>query len=253
MRLILLFAVLLFSVTRCLNNLKPGAKEKDKAQFLVDKAVAAHGGESFKNALIAFDFRGRHYTSVREGDRFTYTRSFTDSTGQVTDILNNTGFTRKLNGQKVNLPAERQAAFTASVNSVIYFALLPFGLNDPAVKKTYLGLTPIRQQPYHKIKVTFAQEGGGTDYQDTFVYYLHPEKYTLDYLAYSYETDGGGMRFREAYDPIVVGGIRFQKYINYEPQTDSVAVTGLDKLYNLGKLKELSRIEPENIQVTIHK
>ena len=39
--------------------------------------------------------------------------------------------------------------------------------------------------------VTFAQDGGGRDWQDRYVYWLHPSRHTLDYLAYSYrETPG---------------------------------------------------------------
>lgn len=219
-----------------------------KAQALVDQAIAAHGGEKFGELKIAFDFRGRHYTAVRQGGLYTYTRSFTDTTGQVEDKLTNEGLRRKINGRPVDLPAERQKAFSQSVNSVIYFALLPFGLNDPAVQKTYLGETTIKQQPYHKIRVTFTREGGGVDYEDEFIYWIHQETHQVDYLAYSYQTDGGGLRFRAAYQPRVVAGLRFQQYLNYEPAQQPVALADLDKLYEAGQLKLLSRIELQNIR-----
>ncbi|MGV3587909.1 MAG: DUF6503 family protein [Adhaeribacter sp.] len=220
-----------------------------KAQELVDKAILAHGGKKFENLNLAFDFRNRHYTATRKEGLYTYTRAFTDSTGQVQDFLSNEGFRREINGQPVDLPAERKQAFTNSVNSVIYFALLPFGLNDPAVQKAYLGEVPLRGQPYHKIKVTFAQEGGGVDHEDEFIYYIHQKTFLVDYFAYSYQTEGGGMRFRQAYNPSTVGGIRFQQYINYEPPHKEVLLSDLDKLFEAGELKELSRIELENIQV----
>lgn len=226
----------------------PAAESGGKAQAIIDQAIAAHGGEKFGELHIAFDFRGRHYTAVRNGGVYTYTRSFTDSTGQVEDKLTNDGFWRKVNGQLVNLPEERVKAFSQSVNSVIYFALLPFGLNDPAVQKTYLGETTIKQQPYHKILVTFAPEGGGVDYEDEFIYWIHQKSHRVDYLAYSYLTDGGGLRFRAAYQPRVVAGLRFQQYINYEPAHQQVALADLDKLYEAGQLKALSRIELENIR-----
>lgn len=225
------------------------AASDSKAQEIVDKAIWAHGGKNYENLNLAFDFRSRHYTATRKGGLYTYTRAFTDSTGQVQDYLSNDGFRREINGQPVDLPAERKQAFTNSVNSVIYFALLPFGLNDPAVQKKYLGEITLRDQPYHKIKITFAQEGGGVDHEDEFIYYIHQKTFLMDYFAYSYQTEGGGLRFRQAYNPKTVGEIRFQQYINYEPPHKEVALIDLDKLFEAGQLKELSRIELENIQV----
>jgi hypothetical protein len=224
------------------------AEQEGKAQIVVDQAIAAHGGEKFENLQIAFDFRGRHYTAVRQGGSYTYTRSFTDSTGRVEDRLNNEGFLRQVNGRPVALPEERKQAFSRSVNSVIYFALLPFGLNDPAVRKQYLGETTLKQRPYYKVKVTFAQEGGGDDYEDEFIYWINQKTHAVDYLAYSFQTDGGGIRFRQAYRPRVVAGLRFQQYINYEPAHQPVSLAELDKLFVAGQLKELSRIELENIR-----
>jgi hypothetical protein len=247
MRYLFICLCVLLALPAC-STRDPAAGDKGgKAQALIDQAIAAHGGEKFSNLQIAFDFRGRHYTAVRQGGLYTYTRSFTDSTGQVKDILTNDGFVRQVNGREVQLPAEREGAFSRSVNSVIYFALLPFGLNDPAVRKQYLGQATVRQQPYHKIKITFAAEGGGPDYEDEFIYWIHQKTYAVDYLAYSYHTDGGGIRFRQAYRVQEVAGLRFQQYINYEPR-QPVALAGLDKLFEAGQLKELSRIDLENIR-----
>ncbi|MGV3502711.1 MAG: DUF6503 family protein [Adhaeribacter sp.] len=225
------------------------AGKKDLAQGIIDQSIAAHGGKKFEDMHLAFDFRGRHYTATRQGGLFAYTRSFTDSTGRVEDRLDNEGFLRKVNGHPVSLPEERKKAFSMSVNSVIYFAVLPYGLNDPAVRKQYLGEATIRQQPYHKIQVSFSPEGGGVDHEDVFVYWIHQQTHVLDYLAYSYLTDGGGIRFRAGYAPKQVGGLRFQQYINYEPLDKQAKVADMDKLFESGQLKELSRIELENITV----
>ena len=72
----------------------------------------------------------------------------------------------------------------------------------------------------------------------------------MDYLAYSYHTDGGGMRFRASYNVRTVGGIRFADYVNYEADP-SLQIETLDELFTEGKLKELSRIELVNIKVDI--
>ena len=219
-----------------------------KAQVIIDKAIAVHGGEKFEQLNLAFDFRGRHYTALRQAGLYTYTRSFCDSTGQVKDVLTNDSFTRTINGQVQALPAERVQAFTSSVNSVIYFALLPSGLNDPAVKKELMDTVIIKQAPYYKVKVTFSQEGGGEDFQDQFLYFINQKTATMDYLAYTYATDGGGVRFRQAINPRKIKGILFQDYSNLEP-VRPINFWQIEQAFEAGQLKELSRIELENIRV----
>jgi hypothetical protein len=141
------------------------------------------------------------------------------------------------------------AKLADAVNSVHYFAQLPYGLNEPAVVKELLGEAVIKNEPYFEIGVTFNQEGGGTDFEDEFVYWIHKENYTVDYLAYSYATNGGGIRFREAINPRTVGGIRFVDYNNFKPATLETPLTDLDTAFEAGKLKLLSKIELENVSV----
>ena len=69
----------------------------------------------------------------------------------------------------------------------------------------------------------------------------------MDYLAYSFQVNGGGVRFREAYNPRTVGGIRFQDYVNYKHENKDFPVQQLDQAFLNKELKELSRIELKNI------
>ena len=246
----MLLLVVLFSAceSRPKKNEASSAAPKTDPQAIVNRAIEAHGGQKFETLNISFAFRDRHYTAHRDNGLYTYTRAFTDSLGRVKDVLTNNSFSRTINGAKQALPAERVQAFTSSVNSVIYFALLPFGLNDPAVQKQYLGTATINNNSYYKIKVSFKQAGGGTDFQDKFLYYIHQKTYTMDYLAYTYATDGGGIRFRQAINPRTIGGILFQDYINYEPKA-GIDFWQIEQAFAAGQLKELSRIELENIKV----
>ncbi|AHM58539.1 hypothetical protein D770_01325 [Flammeovirgaceae bacterium 311] len=224
-------------------------KTGSKADNIVDNAIETHGGKRYERSSISFDFRNRHYTYARNGGAYTYTREFTDSTGRVNDVLDNEGFSRLINGEMVSLPDERKTAFSNSVNSVIYFAMLPYGLNDPAVQKEYTGETEIAGRRYHVVRVTFRQEGGGPDYEDQYLYWFDSETNKMDYLAYSYHTEGGGVRFRKAINPRRLGGILFQDYINYKPKNKGVALEELEELYKKEKLEVLSVIELENIEV----
>ena len=230
-------------------------QEKNEAQEIVDQAILKHGGDLYNNSLIKFTFRDRQYKGRKQGSSFEYERSWTDSIGQqIRDVLNNGGLYREINGKRVELDSVTASKYANSVNSVLYFALLPVHLNDRAVIKEYLGEVNIKGKPYHKIKVTFEQEGGGKDFEDEYMYWFHKEAHTMDYLAYNYQTDGGGARFREACNVRDVNGIRFADYVNYKPKDESnLSIETFDSLFEKGELEKLSRIDSENVEVIILK
>lgn len=225
---------------------------QSEAQKIVDAAIEAHGGKAFEKSKIEFDFRAMHYTIYKSPTAFEYTREFTDSTGTVKDVLNNDGFVRTVNGVKIDtLTEERVGAFSRSVNSVAYFAFLPYGLNDPAAVKTYLGETELKGKKYDKIKVTFVAEGGGEHFEDEFLYWFGKEDHLMDFMAYSYHTDGGGVRMREVSHVNEVGGIRFQNYLNLKTDDKNTPVEKMEELYIAGQLEKLSEIILENTEVTV--
>lgn len=223
--------------------------DSNSSQKIVDRSIEAHGGQKFEKIKIEFDFRGRHYTSTRDGGIFTYTREFTDSTGTIKDVLTNDSFHREIDRDRATITAERAKAYSNSVNSVIYFALLPYGLNDAAVRKSYLGESTIKHKVYHLIKVTFEEEGGGKDFEDVFLFWINAENFRLDYFAYSYKSDGGGIRFREAINPRFVQGILFQDYNNFKPKSDTVTLDQMKELFESKGLEKMSVINLENVEV----
>ncbi|WP_347922086.1 DUF6503 family protein [Pontimicrobium sp. SW4] len=221
------------------------------AQDIVDKTIEVSGGEKFKTSTILFDFRDIHYKAIRNNGIFQYERIINDSLGLIKDVLSNDGFKRYIDEKEVAVVDSMAAKYTRSVNSVHYFSVLPFGLNDAAVNKEYLGEVIIKDKNYYKIKVSFSQDGGGDDYEDVFVYWIGKEDFKVDYLAYSYmdsPTDLG-LRFREAYNERYVNGLRFVDYNNYKPESEITDLFILDSLFNSGKLKLLSKIENVNIEV----
>ncbi|HRW99236.1 MAG TPA: hypothetical protein P5280_07080 [Cyclobacteriaceae bacterium] len=219
-------------------------------QAIVDKTIEVSGGAKYQKSVVEFDFRDRHYIARRDGGAFSYERIFEDTTGTVHDYVTNNGFRREINGEEVVVPDSMATKYTSSTNSVNYFALLPYGLNDPAVNKTFLGETEIEGKQYYKIKVTFSADGGGEDFEDEFLYWINQETFTMDYLAYSFEeSDEVSFRFRVGYNPRIVNGIRVQDYVNYKPENNTLKVDQAEELYKAGKLIELSRIEMENVTV----
>ena len=225
-------------------------KPANPALEIVDKAIEVHGGDRYHHMFLEFDFRGRHYTAKRNNGRFTYTREFLEDGRNVKDILTNEHFVRLISGDTVDLPESKSIAYKNSVNGVIYFALLPQALNDPAVNLELIGESRINSKDYHKVKVTFDKQGGGNDYDDVFVYWFDKKSFRMDYFAYLFYSDGGGIRFREAADFKNINGILFADYYNFALSDTTFDVTLIDSLYSRGKLELLSEIKLENVQVT---
>ena len=224
---------------------------KSKEQKIIDLAIEAHGGAAnFEQIKVGFEFRNMEYTLKKSKGYYEYSRTQTDSSGKlIVDVLNNDGLLRIIDKEKVDLPDSMSQKYVNSVNSVAYFFLLPFGLNDPSVIKKYLGEGSIKNTKYDLVEVHFQQEGGGKDYQDKFVYWINKDTHLLDYLAYSYETDEGGVRFREAIDRKKIGAFTFQNYVNYGLEDKDIPLTELPALFEKGQIPQLSKIENVNIRV----
>ena len=228
-----------------------GEPEDLTADQIVERAIEKAGGERYETAEIDFVFRKNLYTSKREEGIYEFTRTRTDSIGKVKDILNNEGVKRLREGQEVRLVDSVATAVGESVNSVHYFVQLPFGLDGEAVQKELVGTDSIRGKAYYEIKVTFRQEGGGADHEDIYMYWIQKEDYTVDYLAYRFFINEGGIRFRVAVNPRVVNGIRFVDYENYKTEQLDTPLEQLDELYLAGELEKVSQIENEILKVEL--
>ena len=226
------------------------AKPKPDAQGIIDATIAKAGGEAYNTLDLSFDFRGKQYHIKSDDGIYEFTRITKSDSLVVKDVVTNNTFQRFENDWPIAVPDSMAVRYRSSINSVQYFTLLPYGLNDTAVQKELLGEEIINGVRYYKVKVTFAEEGGGEDFEDVFIYWINSEGYTIDYLAYSYiETDNIGMRFRRAFNIRVVEGIRFVDYENYKPTADNPVLANLAQDFQNGTLKLLSKIKNEHIKV----
>lgn len=189
----------------------------------LDTVIAAHGGDVLDRAVVRFTFRGDAFTLCRNAGRFRYERATTDSLGRaVVEGLTNTDVYRVVAGDTVALSPDARGAVATAVNSVAYFALLPYPLQDPPVQATYAGPDTVAGAAYHRVAVSFDQ-GGGQDYEDVFLYWFAQDDHAMDYLAYAFGVGGPaadrGTRFREATNVRTVGGVRWADYENYRAPT----------------------------------
>lgn len=218
-----------------------------KSEKIIYSSYLAHGGEKYEDAHYSFIFRGNEYQFKNKDEEFSYS-SKKEKDGSITrDNMTNETVTRIQDGNKIELSTKKAGAIAYSLNSVIYFATLPHKLLDPAVNSQYQGETTILDHVYHVVEVHFDQEGGGKDYEDSYYYWINKKTNLIDYLAYNYKVNGGGARFRKAYNTRTVGGIIFQDYTNYKADYDT-PLADLPKLYEQDKLKVLSEIKTEKVK-----
>ncbi len=239
-RSVVLFISIIVTVAGC------SEAESLSADALINSAITAHQIELIYGHEISFQFREHRYKMYRDSNYWVYTR-IKDS---IADVLHSgDGFKRLINDIPVPVADSMATKYSASVNSVLYFFQLPYVLNDPAVRKEYLGTIPIKDREYHTLKITFNEEGGGEDFEDEFRYWINSETFEIDYLAYSYLTDGGGIRFRQAYNKKRINDILFQDYKNFKPASSGISLDSLPKLFEKNELELLSKIENTDINI----
>lgn len=250
MKSFFLWAFILLTSISCQNKNKNSVSVKT----IVDKAIKISGKDNFKNAKISFKFRDKTYISNAHCGHFVYKRISQKSDTLIEDFFEpGKGLKRYVQDSLLQIADTTATKYAESINSVFYFVQLPYRLNDDAVNKKYIGLDTIMGKTYHNISVNFEQEGGGTDYEDEYLYWFDEKSYKLDYLAYSFKINGGGMRFREAFNKRFVDSIRFVDYKNYKPKSDTIKLNNISKAFNKGQLKLLSKIKNEEIVVEKHK
>lgn len=221
------------------------------AQQIVDKSIMLSGADKVASSKIVFTFRKRTYIAKRNNGVYSLERVAQKDAIEIKDVLSNKGFVRYQNSELMHVPDSMVTRYSNSVNSVHYFSVLPFGLNDKAVFKKRLSDTTIKGIDYYKIQVTFSEDGGGDDFDDVFLYWIKKDNFQIDYLAYKYNTGKGGMRFRDVKNESVVSGIRFVNYNNYKPINSKINFFLIEKAYQDGQLKKISEIILENIKVTL--
>ena len=131
---------LVFLIVSCKEKVRTALS----AQEIVDKSISVSGGEQYRTNDVFYKFRDYQYVSEwKDRDRILKRIRLTDST-KVVDVKGSRGFNRFVNDSMVPLKDSIANLYANSVNSVHYFAYLPYGLNDPAVNKELLGEVTLR-------------------------------------------------------------------------------------------------------------
>jgi hypothetical protein len=222
----------------------------DPVADLVAESIERHGGERFLEMEVTFTFRDARFRVRRDGGRYHYERVYRDGEGRsVREVMTNDTVAMEVDGRPVRLDGRERSRIETAVNSVVYFGFLPFRLQDPAVQLRDLGDERVASEPYRRVEVTFLEEGGGVDWEDRFVYWIHRDEKTLDYLAYRYYRDGGGTRFRRAVNRREVGGLLVQDYENFTGEAPVDDIADYARLLEEDRLTLVSMVELEAVEV----
>lgn len=182
----------------------------ETVQTLVDRAIEYHGGPLYTASRISMTITSKSgsFRLVSEMDGGLFDHRVTrvrDGQEQIVRLTND-GVDLIADGQTRSLDGPEAQKLTTFVNERIYFPFLPYRLNDPGVIKTDLGEETWGNRTLRKVKVTF--QGAAAD-GDEYVYWFDPRTARLEQFAYSFTNNGGGLRFRRAFDYRRVGGLLF--------------------------------------------
>lgn len=223
---------------------------QEEAERIIESSIEYHGFENFYKEPVEFKFREYTYLIDKTQSPYLYTKKIQlkDSiTGepiiQIDSLWNSTDFKRSINDETLRLSEEDEARFSNSLNSVAYFYQLPLPLKDDATIIRPLENTLIEGKEYKTLKVSFIEENGGTDHEDTYRYYFDTSTYALSYLSYDFHINDGGVRFRKAYQR-PQGNFIFLDYDNYKAPKGT-PLDSLPMLFEKGKLELISKIVSE--------
>lgn len=235
-----IFGILIIAMVSC------NTSEKSlSAEEILEKAIDYSGKEKLNNNQLKFEFRDYTYKAIPTCEGFQLERMAKNE--PVKDVLFKDELTRYRNDSVVKLADSTAFAYLESVNSVHYFTQLPLRLKDEAVNLSSLGEETIKDKTYHKVEVKFSENGGGVDFEDVYIYWFDTEDFSMDYLAYSFLVNGGGLRFRRAINQRTIDGIVFQDYENYKPKVKSKNLSDIGKMYENNELELLSLIENSGV------
>jgi hypothetical protein len=233
--------LVVITLAACTNYLKD-------PQEIVDETIKAAGGNRYLNSVIEFDVHNKHYIAKRHGDIFSIEQIFKDSVGTIRDVVSNKGHIREINGMMEVLSDSLSAIHTASINSIINLALLPFGWNDSGVGKNYLGDTMIENEIFYKVEITRTK--GGTDSQEVSRYWINRKDFSIGYAASpSFKENDSTLLFCKAINHRKINDIQFYDYLTYKSKDATIKMEELELLFSKGELEELNKIEFQNIVV----
>ena len=223
---------------------------------IVRRSIELHGGETYERSSVDLDLcsgSGCYELSVSNRDGVYRQRvAGPISTGRREVVATNDTVRHWHDGVEMEVASgEETQRLRDWATARIYFAFLPYKLNDPSAQQRDLGLERWGDRELHKVKITF-RAGTSSDDQDQFLYWFDPQTARLEQFAYSYEGSPGGLRFRRLDNYRRVGGILFFDQENLGVEGDRLSVDLIDPEFVERRMQLVSRVRLEEIRVVPH-
>ena len=220
---------------------------------IVDRAIAHHGGSLFAASRVTYDVcskSGCSSVSVEmNGGSFEY--DVTAAVGATERRVRSRNSSVELweSGEVVPVPtSERGQQLRDWAMQRVYFNFLPFRLNDPSVFKEDLGTEVWQGRPLRKVKVTFEPDSS-TDASDEYLYWFDPETARLEQFAYSYDVNGGGLRFRKLFNYRRVNEMLFYDQQNWGTEGSDLSVGLVTEEYVEAEMRHITTVELRELRV----
>jgi len=225
---------------------------------IVDRSIEHHGGARYEASRIELELcsaNGCFAIETRtEGGLFEHV--VTGEDGMRVRATNDT-VERWEGGRQVPVPPGEEARRRRFVSARVYFAFLPYRLNDPGVWKLDHGIVDWEGRPLHKVAVSFGSRAAGGDQgsetgqtSDEYMYWFDPETGEIVYFAYDFVGEPSGVRFRRAINLRRIGGILFFDQENLGLDGEGLDVTQIDPRFVAERLPRISVVELRDIRVT---
>lgn len=230
------------------------AADAQEGLEIIQRSVELHGGEVYEHSLVELRLcsaSGCYDISVTtDGGLYRHRVAGPISTGRREVVATNDSLRHWHNGAEVEVASgEEGQRLRDWATARIYFAFLPYRLNDPSVVQRDLGLERWGDRELRRVKITF-RPGSSTDDQDQFVYWFDPQTARLEQFAYSFEGNPGGLRFRRLDNYRRIGGLLFFDQENLGAQGDGLSVDQIDPEFVERRMRLVSEIRLENIEVS---
>lgn len=229
-----------------------GAEAKFDRLAIIDKAIEFHGGAIYRSSETELDMCSKsgcfHIRASRDGGLFELEVAGRSGDSHQRVKWSNDRLEVWRNQQPVEIEPSKRQKYMDWVSARTYFPFLPFGLNDPSVYKSDLGLESWQGRELHKIKVTF-EPGSSTDASDEYMYWLDPETGRVEQFAYSFEGNPGGLRFRRAENHRRIGGLLFFDQENLGASSDELRVDHITPDFVEKRMRAISKVELKHIEV----
>ena len=221
---------------------------------IVARSIEFHGGDLYRKTRSSFDICSKsgcfsvttrvqggqfdHEVAEAQGERQRWVRS-TNGEVEVHEF-----------GKALEISPDQEQKWRDWVMARVYFALLPFRLQDPSVRYQDLGLVDWADRSLHRVKVTF-ETGSSSDASDEFMYWFDPQTSRLELFAYTYENSDGsqGMRFRRLSNYRRIGGLLFFDQENLGREDHLLGLEQISAASLDDQLKPISMVRLRKIRV----